>query len=129
EGELTAAGELLIEVDEGHIGAIEIRGLEAGFAREVKRELALERGDVFSSGELYTALDRVQRKWPFVRADRRKRRANPAPILRIEERDGAVKFHSEQPSAGKARPPPPPDADDDEDGDGDEPAGFEMNID
>ena len=69
EGELTPAGEILIEVDEGHVGSVEVRGLGGHFAREVKNELGMGRGDIFSSAELYNALERVQRKWPFVRPD------------------------------------------------------------
>ncbi len=113
EGELTPAGEILIEVDEGHVGAVEVRGLDAHFAREVRAELGIRRGDVFSSGELYSALERVQRKWPFVRTDRRSRRSPSAPVIRLEQRpDGGVKFRSAQPF--DAKPPPPPNDDDEE---------------
>ena len=118
EGELTAAGEILIEVDEGHVGGVEVRGLEARLAGEVRVELGIQRGDVFSSGELHSALERVQRRWPFVRADRRRRRSSPAPVLRLEERDGGgVKFHSELPLDTK---PPSLPGDDGEEDDTDE---------
>ena len=126
-GELTAAGEILIEVDEGHVGGVEVRGLEARLASEVRGELGLQRGDVFSSGELHSALERVQRRWPFVRADRRRRRSSPAPVLRLEERDGGgVKFRSELPFDTKPPPPPLP-GDDAEEDDTDQPQFLEHH--
>src|SRR6266852_5222725 len=118
-GELTPAGELLVDVDEGRVGGIEVRGIDAHLAREVEMELGIRRGDVFSSGELYSALERVQRRWPFLRPDRRRRRHLPAPVLRLEaRRDGGVEFRSEMPV--DSRPPPP--GDDDERDDQEEPA-------
>src|SRR5205814_10384112 len=71
EGELTTVGDLRIDVDEGRVGAVEVRGLDAHLAREVDSELGIRRGDVFSSGELYSALEPVQRRWPVLRPDRR----------------------------------------------------------
>ena len=118
-GELTPAGELLVDVDEGRVGGIEVRGIDAHLAREVEMELGIRPGDVFSSGELYSALERVQRRWPFLRPDRRRRRPLPAPVLRLEaRRDGGVEFRSELPV--DSRPPPP--GDDDERDDQEEPA-------
>jgi hypothetical protein len=116
-GELTPAGDLLVDVDEGRVGDIEVRGVDVHIAREVERELGIRRGDVFSSGELYSGLDRVQRRWPFLRPDRRSRRPAPAPVLRLETRpDFGVEFRSELPL--DTRPPPPRgDGDEDEDGD------------
>jgi hypothetical protein len=73
----------------------------------------MQAGDVFSSGELNSALDRVQRKWPFVRADRKRRPASAVPVLRLDERDGGIRFRSEQPL--EAAPPPPPSDDDERD--------------
>ena len=123
EGELTPAGDLLIDVDEGRISGVEVRGVDARLASEVETELALRRGDVFSSGELYSALERVQRKWPFLRPDRRSRRSPPAPVLRIEERlGGGLVFRSELPSDTK---PPPPAGDEEGDDDGDDLFGFD----
>ncbi len=117
EGELTPAGDLLIDVDEGRVGGVEIRGVDAHIAREVEKELGIRRGDIFSSGELYSGLERVQRRWPFLLPDRRNRRSPPAPVLRLEERtDGRVDFRSERPV--EARPPP---SDGDRDEDDDEP--------
>jgi hypothetical protein len=119
EGELTPAGDLLLDVDEGRLGRIEVRGLDAHLAREVEKEMDIRRGDIFSSGELYSALERVERRWPFLRPDRRRRRSPPAPVLRLERGlDGGVKFRSELPFDIK---PPPPPGDDDERDDDDEP--------
>ena len=110
DGTLTAAGELLVDVDEGRVGAVEVRGLDAHLAREVELELGIRRGDVFSSGELYSALARVERRWPFLRPDRRSRRTASAPVLRLEKRlDGGVDFRSGLPL--DSRPPPPGDDD------------------
>jgi len=116
EGELTPAGELLVDVDEGRLGRIEVRGLDAHLAREVEMELGIRRGDIFSSGELYSALERVERRWPFLRPDRRSRRSPPAPVLRLERRlDGGVNFRSELPF--ETKPPRPPPGDDEWDDD------------
>ncbi len=106
DGQLTPAGELVIDIDEGRVGGLEVRGLDGDFARDVTRELGIRPGDVFSSGELYSALERVQRRWPFVRPDRRRRRSPSPPVLRLEARpEGGVKFGSEPPSDGKLPPP------------------------
>lgn len=118
QGALSASGDLTLEVDEGRVGAVEVRGLEPHLALDVARELNIRSGDVFSSGELYAALDRVERKWPFVRPDRRSGDSQPQPVLQIDERPGAVEFHSELPSA----PPLPSRSDDDDDFFSDEPA-------
>jgi hypothetical protein len=107
-------------VDEGRVGDVEVRGVDAHIVREVEQELAIRRGDIFSSGELYSGLDRVQRRWPFLRPDRRSRRSPPVPVLRLEERlDGRVEFRSELPP--DARPPEPPGDDDEEADDAGEP--------
>src|SRR5262249_33682123 len=89
--------------------------------REVEAELGIRRGDIFSSGELYSALERIQRRWPFLKPDRRGRRSPPAPVVRLEERaGGGVQFRSELPF--DAKPPAPPGEDgDDFFGDFDEP--------
>ena len=94
DGSLSASGILHLDIDEGRLSGVEVRGLDAGLAREVAEELRLERGDVFSSGELSSSLDRVERKWPFLRADRRGKRRTPSPELRIEALpDGSAEFH------------------------------------
>src|SRR5438128_4062017 len=114
EGELTASGKLLVDVDEGRVRGIEARGVDAHIAREVEMELGIRPGDIFSSGELYSGLDRVQRRWPFLRPDRRNRRSPPAPVLRLEGRpDTGVDFRSELPFDIK----PLPSGDDDEEED------------
>ena len=98
EGELTPDGQLRVEVDEGRVRGIEVRGVDPRIARDVEAELDIQRGDVFSSGQLYSALDRIQRRWPFLRPDRRGRRAPPAADLRLEPQpDSAVTFHTAMP--------------------------------
>jgi len=117
EGELTPDGQLRVEVDEGRVRGIEVRGVDPRIARDVEAELDIQRGDVFSSGQLYSALDRIQRRWPFLRPDRRGRRAPPAAVLLVEPQpDSGVMFHSEMPFDAKAAPPP---TDDDEEPDDD----------
>ena len=121
EGELTAAGELLIDVDEGHVSGIEVRGVDAHLAREVKTELGIRRGDVISGGELYSALERVERRWPFLRPDRGSGRSPPAPVLRLEARpDGGLDFRSELPFDSRT-PPARDDEERDDDDDHDDP--------
>src|SRR5207248_2630510 len=111
DGSLSASGILHLDIDEGRLSGVEVRGLDAGLAREVAEELRLERGDVFSSGELSSSLDRVERKWPFLRADRRRKRRIPSPELRIEALpDGSAEFH-ESPRTRSY----PPEGDEDED--------------
>jgi hypothetical protein len=110
DGSLTASGVLHLDIDEGRLSGVEVRGLDAGLAREVAAELHLERGDVFSAGELSSALDRVERRWPFLRADRRGRRRTSPPELRIEALpDGSAEFHSDPRTRSY-----PADAEDDE---------------
>ena len=114
EGQLSANGDLALDVDEGRIGSVEVRGVDARLAREVEAELQLRRGDVFSSGELYSALDRIEKRWPFLRPDRRGRVAPPLPQLRVEMRDdGSATFRSE--ARFESAPPPPDDDDEDDD--------------
>ena len=94
EGSLSASGILNLDIDEGHLSGVEVRGVDAVLTREVAEELRLERGDVFSAGELSSGLDRVERRWPFLRADRQGRRSVPPPELQIEELpDGSAEFH------------------------------------
>jgi hypothetical protein len=112
EGELTAAGDLLVNVDEGRIGNIEVRGVDAHLVHAVRNELGIRRGDIFSSGELYSALDRIRRRWPFLKPDRRAAHASSGPALRLDPRDGGIQFHTELASA-----PPRPRVDEDEDDD------------
>ncbi len=117
EGELSPAGELLVDVDEGHVGGVQVRGVDSHLAREVETELGIRRDDVFSAGELYSALERIERRWPFLRPDRRGRRSPPASVLRLERRpDGGVEFRSELPFDSRPRQP----VDDDEEDDFDE---------
>ena len=106
EGELTPDGDLLIEVDEGRVGAVEVRGVDAHIVREVEAELGIRPGDIFSSGELYSGLDHVQRRWPFLFPDRRGRRSPLPPVLRLEARPGGgTQFRSERSLDMRAQPP------------------------
>ena len=106
EGELTLDGQLLVVVDEGRVSDIEVRGVDSHIVREVEMELGIRRGDVISSGELYSALERVQRRWPFLRPDRRRRRAPPPPGVQVEERSSSgVRFRSEL-LDDEPKPPP-----------------------
>ncbi|HEX4384810.1 MAG TPA: hypothetical protein VH083_17755, partial [Myxococcales bacterium] len=66
EGDVTPAGEFLVEVDEGRVGRIEVRGVDEHLKGEIEAELGLRPGDILSSGELYTALQRIQHRWPFL---------------------------------------------------------------
>ncbi|MFL5276146.1 MAG: hypothetical protein ACJ79T_06725 [Myxococcales bacterium] len=104
EGNLSPSGILQIDVDEGRLSGVEVRGLDAGLARDVTLELGLVRGDVFSTGELSSALERVERRWPFLRADRKSsRRRSTSTEIRIDALpDGGAEFRSEplQPSVG-----------------------------
>ena len=68
EGEVTSSGELLVDVDEGHVGRVEVRGVSDSLKSEIVAELGLHAGDVLSSGELHSALERIQRRWPFLHA-------------------------------------------------------------
>ncbi|HTO98139.1 MAG TPA: hypothetical protein VMK66_13910 [Myxococcales bacterium] len=128
EGELTPDGQLRIDVDEGHVLGIEVRGVDARLAPDVEKELDIRRGDVFSSGELYNALDRIQRRWPFLKPDRRGRQAPAPPLLRLQQRpDGGVGFHSERKL--DARPPPARPADEDDDEEPEEPGSWHKDED
>jgi hypothetical protein len=110
-GELGPAGDLVLEVDEGRVSGVEVRGVDGHIAREVEMELGIRRGDIFSSAELFKGLERVQRRWPFLRPDRRSRRSPVAPSVRLDPRlDGSVEFRSEAPA--EARRPPAEDDDD-----------------
>ncbi|MFL5396123.1 MAG: hypothetical protein ACJ79G_25090 [Myxococcales bacterium] len=97
EGNLSPSGILQIDVDEGRLSAVEVRGLDAGLARDVTLELGLVRGDVFSTGELSSGLERVERRWPFLRADRKSsRRRSTSTEIRIDALpDGGKEFRSE----------------------------------
>ena len=90
QGKLTPEGVLQLDLDEGHLGRVEVRGVDSHIASEVAAELGLQRGEVFSTGELSSALERVQRRWPFLRADRQARSAPPVPTLRLEQRPGGT---------------------------------------
>jgi hypothetical protein len=111
EGELTPAGDLLIVVDEGRLGGVAVRGVDPHIARDVEAELGIRAGDVFSTAELNSALERVQKRWPFLRPDRRGGRSAGTAALRLEPRyGGGTAFHTELPA--ESRPPPAPDDDD-----------------
>jgi hypothetical protein len=112
DGSLGSSGVLHLDVDEGRVARVEVRGLAPRLAREAEAELRLERGEVFSTGELHSALARVERRWPFVRPDRRGRRSPPLPSLRIDAwPDGTVEFRTER--AAEPRRAPRKDAEDD----------------
>ena len=111
EGELTAAGDLLMVVDEGRLGAVSVRGVDPHIAREVEAELGIRGGDVFSTGDLNSALDRIRRRWPFLRADRRGGRSAAPAALHLDPRaGGGYVFRTDLPA--DIRPPPPDDDDD-----------------
>jgi hypothetical protein len=96
EGSLSPSGILQLDIDEGRLSGVEVRGLDAGLARDIVAELRLDRGDIFSTGELSSALERVERRWPFIRPDRRGRRRASAPDLRIDALpDGGAEFRSD----------------------------------
>ena len=110
EGSLSPSGILQLDIDEGRLSGVEVRGLDAGLARDIVAELHLDRGDIFSTGELSSALERVERRWPFIRADRRGRRRASAPDLRIDALpDGGAEFRSDPQQKSYV-----PDEDDDE---------------
>jgi hypothetical protein len=116
QGELTPAGDLIVDLDEGRLGRIEVRGVDPHLVRDVEDELGVRRGDVFSSGELHSALERIEHRWPFLRPDYGSHAPPPAPALQLEQRDGGMTFRSELPPGPQRAP-----RDDDDDFDEDEP--------
>ena len=71
EARLDPKGHLLLEVDEGRVESLEVRGLEPRLRAEVERALGFRRGSVFSSAELRRALGRLSAEFPFVEPVRR----------------------------------------------------------
>jgi hypothetical protein len=71
EARLDPKGELVVEVDEGRVESLEVRGLEPRLRAEVERALGIRRGSVFSSAELRRSLARLSAEFPFVEPVRR----------------------------------------------------------
>jgi hypothetical protein len=68
--ELRPDGTLVVRVDEGHIAAVELRGVEPAVAPQVLRLLDLPPGRTFVRSELEGGMDRVRAALPFLRTDR-----------------------------------------------------------
>jgi hypothetical protein len=86
---ITAAGALELDVDEGRLVSLEVRGVPAGIAAEVKRTLGLNPGDLLSNMALRSAAARLTERYPFLELDTERAPSKPAGSgVRQGERDG-----------------------------------------
>jgi hypothetical protein len=119
---LTAAldddGVFAIQIDEGRLEAVEIRGVAPRLEPQVRARLGLQIGHPLQVGDLAQAVARVQAAFPFLRPTRGPR-STPHPLaIAIEEEPatpGARRFKG----VPAAPAPRARSADDDENGDSD----------
>jgi hypothetical protein len=67
--DFAADGTLTLDVDEGVVEAVEIRGVHPDLLAEVRARLALEPGRVFVAKDLDKGLERVHDRWPQLHPD------------------------------------------------------------
>jgi len=105
--ELSADGALTIEIDEGRIDSVELRGLDPVVVPKVAELLGLRPGQIFLRSELTYGLQRVRQSFVFLQRQVAVPETPAVPEL-VEDRtpDGARRFHfrpAEPPSAAQPR--------------------------
>ena len=90
---LSAEGALAIEVDEGRVEAVEVRGLSPRLTAEVEQAIAFKPGTVFSAGELRRRLSALRDRFPFLERDPRGSGLGRGPASRSESAaDGSLRI-------------------------------------
>jgi hypothetical protein len=92
---LQADGTLTVDIEEGRLQAVSIRGVESEIVARVRDLVAIKAGDIFFRADLDAAFARVRREFPFLR-ESRDNRPNPVPPTIIVETssDATQRFHS-----------------------------------
>lgn len=92
---LHSDGSLTVDIEEGRLQSVAIRGVEPEIADRVRELVSINAGDVFFLADLDAAFERVQGEFPFLRADSATRVAPSMPTLAMETGSGATQlFHS-----------------------------------
>jgi hypothetical protein len=89
---LTSDGQLTVELDEGHLSGIEVRGLPEQLAQAVTEALGFQQGAPFSSGELRRRLHGLQRRFPFLERQHRRVRTSAPEARQEQEADGSLRI-------------------------------------
>jgi len=104
-GELTDEGALHLEVDEGKLEALDLAGVHPALRREVAAEMALAPGTTFSVPALRSAVERVRRRWPFLRPNGALRALPDGGRVVVDETDDGFRFHTVSPEPEPRREP------------------------
>jgi hypothetical protein len=99
-GVLTPDGTLTLDIDEGRIAAVEIRGVHPNLEANVRRHLAIEPGRVFLRSDVEAGMNRVREEIPFLHADHARR----AEVEQLRYERGGTEVHRDpEPFARRER--------------------------
>jgi hypothetical protein len=90
--ELGPDGTLTVQVDEGRVRAVEIRGVSPRIEGEVRRLLDVQPGAVFDGDDLGGALRRVREALPFLGPDGQERSTRVRPRVVEETGEGGRRY-------------------------------------
>jgi hypothetical protein len=121
DAHLSPDGNLEVDVDEGKLAAIELRGVHPSLEPKVRAEMDLNPGQPFLASELDRALDRVHGRFPFLRIDQHHvLRSGPVEVtVTPDTQSGGVSAHATTTTESQAprRHHHHDDSDDDDDDD------------
>lgn len=103
---LSPEGRLVVKVDEGQLEAVEVRGVDAAMAARVQEALGLEPGDVFLRSDARRAMERLESRLPFLRADAGEdlhERRGSVRIVEERDADGTRRFRTQEEARRESR--------------------------
>ncbi|XXF79272.1 hypothetical protein P2318_05825 [Myxococcaceae bacterium GXIMD 01537] len=90
-------GRLVVEVDEGHVEAVEVEGVDPSLAPRVREALGIQPGDVFLRSDASRGLKRLEERLPFVRVrDMGVRLERDARVVEEVAPDGTRRYRTEE---------------------------------
>jgi hypothetical protein len=97
-GSLSPDGVLTIDVDEGHVGTLEIVSPAQHLTRPIEQALALAPGRTFLEADVSEAVKRVERELPFLQAERASRPTRGLPAVDVTRDATGVQHFSLRPT-------------------------------
>ncbi|MDY7226734.1 hypothetical protein [Hyalangium rubrum] len=89
-------GRLEVGVDEGHIEAVEVEGVDADMAPRVREALGIMPGDIFLRSDMHRAVRRLETALPHLEVEGVERHRGVARLNEERGEDGTRRYHTVQ---------------------------------
>jgi hypothetical protein len=87
-------GRLEVTLDEGHIEAVDVEGVDPDMAPHVRAALGIEPGDIFLRSDMSRAVKRLESMLPHLRVEGVERNKRQTRVVEERGEDGTRRFHT-----------------------------------